>query len=98
MIRPAVDDAVADRAQAVLSEPVVDEGEHVGEQMTAIGIGLVPPLLEQIFARSAFHDEPGLGLVLVEQALAEQRRLGRRDLEQAELDARGARVEDENRL
>src|SRR3954469_16090227 len=93
-----MDDAVADSAQAMVPETILDEAEHVGEQMVAVRIRRFPPFLEQVFARGALHDEPRLRLVLVEQALAEQGGLGRRDVEQAELDARRSRVENENRV
>ena len=91
-----MDDPVADGAQAMVGKTLLDQAEHVGEQMIAVRIRCFPLCLEQVFARGAFHDEPRLRLVLVEQALAEQGGLGRRDVEQAELDARRARVEDEN--
>src|SRR4051794_17557909 len=88
-----MDDAVADSAQAMVPETILDEAEHVGEQMIAVRIRCFPPFLEQVLAHGALHDEPRLRLVLVEQALAEQGGLGRRDLEQAEFDARRSRVE-----
>src|SRR6266702_3577835 len=93
-----MNDAVAYGAQAMVVKAGLDEAEHVGEQMVAVRIRRFPPLLEQILARRALHHEPGLGLMLVKQALAEQDRLGSRDLEQAELDARGTGIENEHRV
>ena len=98
IVRTAMDDAMTDGAQAMVAETILDEAEHVGEQMIAVRIRCFPPLLEQVFARGALHDEPRLRLMLVEQALAEQGRLDRRDVEQAELDARRSRVENEDRV
>lgn len=46
IIRSAMNDAVAHSAQAGLAKTLLDEAEHVGEQMTAVRIRRLPLRLE----------------------------------------------------
>src|SRR5579872_3011737 len=91
-----MDDAMANGGEPSAVEIVLDPGKYITEQTVVFQHAARAALLEQRPARGIAHHDARDLLLLVKQALALQRWLGRRDVEQAELDAGRAGVENQD--
>jgi hypothetical protein len=81
-VAPAVNDAMPGGEQCAADEIIVAPVEHIGKQGLAIIVGRRATPLEQMMTGRVGHSEAWFGIVLVEQAFAQQVRLTARDIEQ----------------
>src|SRR5581483_141769 len=95
-ITSAMDDAMSDGGKSVSAKILFDPGEYIEEQALALARARGSALLEQLVARSVGDDDARCLFLLVEQAPASKLGVGLRDIEQTELDAGGAGIEQQD--
>ncbi len=86
-LAPAMHDTMARGDELFGSAIIIEPAEDIGEQAVIGHFVAGAAFLEQLLARWVGHHDARRLLLLVEQALAPQLRVGRSDVEQAELDA-----------